>query len=56
MASTLAADHLVAAELEALGDDVVDEATTSHINGYGAVRSDCCGKLRARQFIAPTAH
>ena len=50
------AAHLVVAELEALGDGGVYEATTSHIDGYGAVRSDGCGKLCARQFIAPTAH
>ena len=54
--AVLVAAHSVVAEQEALGDDVVDEATTSHIDGYGAVRSDGCGKLRARQFIAPTAH
>ena len=55
MASTLAAAHSVVVEQEALGDGGVYEATTSHIDGYGAVRSDDCGKLRARQFVAPTS-
>ena len=53
--AALVAAHSVVAEQEALGDDVVDEATTSHIDGYGAVRSDGCGKLRSRQFFAPTS-
>ena len=53
--AALVAAHSVVAEQEALGDDVVDEATTSHIGGYGAVRSDDCVKLRARKFVALTS-